>query len=193
MKKFYLHTKVAIVFLFSLFPFSNSTAQSTPASQALQYNQTFTIASTTTVFPVGWQGWLVGTAATNAFRTTAPTANSNLIASSTAANATGGLHNYNGKIGILSSAIIDPVLGLAINTTGKFNVQVRFDAMTIRNPFDGASNTMINAIDLQYRVGSISGAWTSATGSGNGFYQNNTITQTGAVTTPQNQIAQIIN
>lgn len=135
----------------------------------------------------------VGKAASSDFRTTGPTGNSNLIASINAANATGGVHNYNGKIGILSSASSDPALGLAINTTGFTNIQVKFDAMTIRNPFDGVSNTMINGVDLQYSVGSIAGEWTTATSLANGFYQNITTTQTGAVTTPQNTIAQTIN
>jgi hypothetical protein len=106
-----------------------------------------------------------------------------LIASSGASNNAGGVHNYNGKMGILSSGSSNPGITIAINTTGFNSIQVNWDAMTIRNPYDGGSNTRINEMGLQYRVGT-SGAFTNVTGS---TYQNNTTTQTGAgVTTPQN-------
>ena len=193
MKKFYFRLEIAIVFFVSLLSSTDIFSQSTPAAQALQYNQAFAIVHGSTAYPAGVQGWNLGTAASTTFRITAPTANSNMLANSTAATTTTGVHNYNGKIGILTSATGDPCLGLAISTTGKSSIQVRFDAMTIRNPWDGTTNTMINGFDLQYRVGAISGTWTSATGSANGFYQNNMTFQTGAVTTPQNQLAQIIN
>lgn len=71
------------------------------------------------------------TGPTTVFRTTAPTANLNLTASSTAATTAGGVHNYNGKIGILSSGTSDPALGLVVNTTGKINIVVTFDIATI--------------------------------------------------------------
>ena len=61
--------------------------------------------------------------------------------------------------------------------------------MTIRNPFD-VSNTRINQVDLQYRVGT-TGAFTSVTAISNGLYQNNTTNQITAVTTPQNQLAKL--
>jgi len=192
MKNDYAPSKSGIVLMlclcFSIFIY----AQTTPPAQVLQYNQTFSFAHTNTFYPTGWQGWSLGTSASATFRTTAPTGNSNLLASSTAATTTGGVHNYNGKIGILTSGAADPALGLAINTTGFSNIQVKFDAMTIRNPFDGITNTFILGIDLQYRVGSISGTWTTATSIANGFYQNNTTLQTGTVTTPQNLVAQAI-
>src|ERR1044071_2849094 len=61
--------------------------------------------------------------------------------------------------------------------------------MTIRNPHDGGSNTRINELTLQYRVGTV-GAFTSLTGI---EYQNNTTTQTGSgVTTPQNSQSKTI-
>ena len=190
MKNIYRLTFTVFIFLVSNL---HSNAQTTPPVQLLQYNQAFALVATSTVYPTGWQGWSLGSAASSSFRTTEPAGNSSLLASSTAATTTAGVHNYNGKIGILTSGSLDPSLGLAIITTGKTNIQVKFDAMTIRNPFDGTTNTMINGMDLQYRVGSIADPWISATGMANGFYQNNTTLQTGAVTTPQNTIAQIIN
>ncbi len=193
MKNVYASLWPAFIIFLNLFSVLKSSAQTTPATQTIQHNQTFTIASTTTFYPAGWQGWTLASTASATFRTTQPTGNSNLIASSLASNATGGVHNYNGKIGILSSATTDPALGVAISTTGFTNIQVKFDAMTIRNPWDGSTNTMINGMDLQYRVGSIFGTWTSATNMANGFYQNNTTQQIGGVTTPQNNIAQTIN
>src|SRR5438045_9675293 len=61
--------------------------------------------------------------------------------------------------------------------------------MTIRNPYDGSSNTRINQVDAQYRVGG-SGNFTSLSAAVNGIYQNNTTTQTGSgITTPQNSVA----
>src|SRR6185369_7519518 len=51
---------------------------------------------------------------------------------------------------------------------------------------NGSTNTRINQIDLQYRIGTI-GSFLSVSGNANGVYENNTTTQTGSgVTTPQN-------
>lgn len=166
----------------------NGLSQTAPTAQSLPYSQDFSsLAHSSTTYPAGWQGWNVGTTISSVFRTNAPTGDRALTASSSASTTSGGVHNYNGKIGMLGSGSVDPSIALAINTTGHFNVTANFDAMTIRNPYDGSSNTRINGLDLQYRVGSISGTWTSVTGLTDGFYQNNTTTQTGSgVTTPQN-------
>ncbi len=157
-----------------------------PALLSNLYAQSFSLAATSTTYPVGWQGWTVGTTSGATFRTTDPTADAAMIASSGASIATGGVHNYNGKIGMLASGSTDPSICFAISTSSRSDVKVNFDLMTIRNPYDGAANTRINAVDLQYRVGT-SGAFTSVTGIANGIYQNNTTTQVGSgVTTPQN-------
>ncbi len=163
-------------------------SQTAPTAQSLPYSQNFSsLAHSSTTYPTGWQGWNLATAMSSSFRTNAPTGDRALTASSSASTNSGGVHNYNGKIGMLGSGSVDPSIALAINTTGHFNVSVSFDAMTIRNPYDGGSNTRINGLDLQYAVGSITGTWTSVTGLTDGFYQNNTTTQTGSgVTTPQN-------
>lgn len=161
-----------------------------PTPQTIPYSQDFSalphsgVGSTT--YPAGWQGWQLSTSGSStSFRTSAATADLSLNAASSASTATGGVHNYNGKIGILATGSSDPSLALAINTAGHSNVTMSFDIMTIRNAYDGGSNTRISQVDLQYRVGT-TGSFTSVTGLTNGVYQNNTTTQTGAgVTTPQ--------
>lgn len=161
----------------------SASGQTNPAAQTLPYSQDFSgLTHVSTTYPAGWQGWDVGTSASSSFRTNAPTANRAITASSSANTTSGGVHNYNGKIGILASGSVDPALALAISTTGLSGIKVSYDIMTIRNPYDGSSNTRINEATLQYRVGT-SGAFTSLTGI---EYSNNTTTQTTAVTTPQN-------
>lgn len=162
--------------------------QTAPAAQSLPYSQDFSsLTHSSSTYPAGWQGWNLASAISSSFRTNAPVSDRALTGNSSASTSSGGVHNYNGKIGILGSGSTDPSLALAINTTGHYNVSIGFDAMTIRNPYDGGSNTRINGLDLQYAVGSISGTWTSVTGLSDGFYQNNTTTQTtSGVTTPQN-------
>lgn len=161
--------------------------QSVPSGQTLPYSQNFSsLTASSTAYPSGLQGWVVGTSSSTNFRTTPPTANSNLIAPSNASNTSSGIHNYSGKIGLLSSGSSDQSIGLALNTSGIYTVQINFDMATIRNPYDGASNTRINQVDLQYCVGSISGTWISVSGNTNGIYQNNTTAQTGAVNVPKN-------
>jgi hypothetical protein len=70
---------------------------------------------------------------------------------------------------------------LAINTSGQINISLQYDVMTLRNPYDGSSNTRINEVILQYRIGN-TGSFTNITGT---EYQNTTITQTtSGVTAP---------
>ncbi|MCW3102386.1 MAG: C-terminal target protein [Bacteroidetes bacterium] len=175
-----LHILLTLLLLNQMFSFG----QSNPAPQNLTYSENFSgLAWAATAYPTGLQGWqLAATGITGAFRTTAPTGDLALVASGDASAVAGGFYNYNGKIGFLSSGSVDPALCFSINTTGLNGVTVSFDAMTIRNPHDGGANTRINEMGLQYRLGT-AGAFTNVTGF---TYQNNTTTQTGAVTTPQN-------
>ncbi|HKR04466.1 MAG TPA: T9SS type A sorting domain-containing protein [Bacteroidia bacterium] len=190
MKNFSLLKKqigfVIVIFLYA----ANLSAQTAPPAQSLPYSQNFlALAHTSTAYPAGWQGWTLAGSSGTTFRTTAPLVAGDLAlnASSSASTTAGGIHNYNGKIGMLASGSVDPSICLAIITTGLFNVQVNFDVMNIRNPYDGGSNTRINGFDLQYRVGVITAGWISVSGQANGVYQNNTTLQTGSgVTTPQN-------
>src|ERR1035437_2354813 len=159
-------------------------AQTVPSAQSSIYSQDFSsLSSSSSTYTTGFQGWAVGTSSSSNFRTVAPTGDQALNASSSASTTNGGVHNYNGKIGILASGSVDPSLAFVVNTTGFTTVKVTFDIMTIRNPYDGSSNTRRNNVELQYRVGSSVGTFTSASGS---IYRNNTTTQTGSVTTPQN-------
>src|ERR1035437_1509135 len=159
-------------------------AQTVPSAQSLIYSQDFSsLSSSSTTYTTGFQGWAVGSSSSSSFRTTAPTGDQALNGSSSASTTTGGVHNYNGKIGILASGSVDPSIAFVVNTTGFTNVKVTFDVMTIRNPYDGSSNTRLNNVELQYLVGSSVGAFTDASGS---IYRNNTTTQTGSgATTPQ--------
>ena len=174
---------------------SGRTAQSAftdtdPTPQPIPYSQDFSAlppgGAGSTTYPTGWQGWQLSTSGSStSFRTSTATGDLPLNAGSSASTATGGVHNYNGKIGILATGSSDPSLALSINTTGHSNVTMSFDIMTIRNAYDGGSNTRISQVDLQYRVGT-TGSFTSVSGLTNGIYQNNTTTQTGVgVTTPQ--------
>lgn len=156
--------------------------QTNPTPQSLPYYQDFnSLSHSSTTYPDGWQGWTISTSPGSNFNTVAPTADRTLTALSTAATTSGNVHNYNGKIGYLNSSSLDLTIVLALNTTGYTNIQVQYDIMTVRNPYDGSSNTRINEVTLQYRVGT-TGSFTNLTGI---EYQNNTTTQTGNTTDPQ--------
>lgn len=177
MLKFYL-SGIALAFCMAL------SAQTNPNPQNIPYQQDFSaLAPTATAYPDGWQGWVLASSTSSQFRLTPPTGDKALTASGTAASTTGATYNYNGKIGWLnSSSSGDQSLVLAINTSGKTGIPVSFDAMTIRNPY-GGSNSRINELVLQYRVGT-TGNFTNIPGT---TYQNNTTNQQ-AGTDPQNPV-----
>ncbi len=162
-------------------------AQATaPAVQPLPYSQNFsTLATGSSTYPVGWQGYIISSNPGISFPINAPISDSSLITNSNASNSTGGIHNYNQKIGILDDNSTDQSLCLGINTTGSFNITVKFDIMTIRNPHNGTTNTRIVQVDLQYRANNITSTWTSVSGFATGIYQNNTTSQING-TSPQN-------
>lgn len=155
--------------------------------QPLPYTQDFaSLPHASSNYPDGWGGWKVGNGSGMTFRSAAPIADEILRPGSSASSDTGGVHNYGGKIGFLSSSSTDASVVVALDTSGFHAVTVGFDLMTIRNPYNGGSNTRINRVDLQYRVG-VTGSFKSVSGNVNGIYHNNTETQTGSgVTTPQN-------
>ena len=159
-------------------------AQTNPTPQSLPYSQDFSgLLHTSTTYPAGLQGWKISGASTTSIITTGPTADHTLTANASASTTAGGVNNYNGKIGFLASGSTNPGLALSISTTGFSNIQLSYDIMVIRNPYDGGSNTRINESVLQYRLGE-AGSFTTITGV---EYQNTTVTQTGTgVTTPQN-------
>ncbi|SFD13199.1 Por secretion system C-terminal sorting domain-containing protein [Chitinophaga sp. CF118] len=160
---------------------TNAYAQTQPPPQALPYQQHFDgLASTSTTYPDGWQGWTLSGSPSAAFNTATPSADK-ALATGSASSTTNGVYNYNGKLGFLNSGSADNCLALALNTSGQVNISVQYDVMTLRNPYDGTSNTRINEVILQYRIGS-TGTFTNITGT---EYQNTTTTQTtSGVTTP---------
>src|SRR5580765_838992 len=164
-------------------------AQTNPAPQSLPYTQNFASLTpgTVTTLPVGWAGWTVGTATSGSYRTTAATADKAVTASGTGASNTGSVYNYLDKPGFLDSGTFDGALAVAINTTGLKDIAVGYDIMTLRNPYDGTTNTRISLTTLQYRVGT-SGGFTTLNAAS---YFNNTVTQTSG-TTGQNVQARSI-
>lgn len=172
---------LSLLLLLSLFTL-NASGQTNPTAQGLPYTQDFSLVThSSSTYPAGWQGHTIATAPGGVYNTTGPTADRTLTASSTAATNSGNVHNFDGKLGFLNSASLDLTLTLALNTSGFQSVEVDYDIMTIRNPHNGGTNTRINEVSLQYRVGT-SGAWTTVSGQ---EYQNNTTEQITAVTTPQ--------
>lgn len=172
--------KTLLLFL-AITGFSHAYAQTQPSPQPLPYQQQFdALPSTSTTYPDGWQGWTLSGSPSASFNTATPSADKTLVAGS-ASSTTNGVYNYNGKLGFLNSGSADNCLVLALNTSGQVNIAVQYDVMTLRNPYDGTSNTRINEVILQYRIGS-TGSFTNITGT---EYQNTTTTQTASgVTTP---------
>ena len=160
-------------------------AQTNPVPESIAYTQTFSgTPHSSTIHPAGWQGWRIGASASSTFETSAPSADVVLIANSTAALNSGGVHNYNGALGILNSATMNAAIVLSFSTSAHSAVQVDYQLSTIRNPYNGSTNTRIEEATLQYRVGT-SGPFTTLAGP---VYTTGTTSQTTAVTTPLNTL-----
>ena len=159
-------------------------AQTFPAKQTLPYAQSFDgLAATATVYPDGFQGWTVSTAVSSDFNTSANVGvDCSLTANGAASIGTGNIYNYDGKIGFLNTGKLDFSIGFAFDATNQEAIQVQYEAMTIRNPYDATNNTRINEMVLQYRVGT-STPFVSLLSTA---YTNNDVKQITAVTTPQN-------
>lgn len=173
-----------LIFSYCLLVKGFVSAQTQPTAQPLPYQQNFdSWPHSATTFPDGWGGWTLTGSPSGNFNTLAPASDKALIANGSASGTANGVYNYNGKAGFLNSGSVDNAIVLSIITTGKTNIQFSYDVMTLRNPYDGNSNTRVNEVTLQYRIGT-TGAFTNITGT---EYQNNTTTQTGSgITTPQN-------
>jgi hypothetical protein len=132
-----------------------TTPPTMPEPQSLPYIQDFSsFTGKTSTFPTSWQGWVVAKAIPSGKgRINIPLTDYKL-GGGTAASSKTGFYDFGGKIGFLSSGT-DLALCLAINTTGKENVKVTFDAMSMRNLYDGVSNSsgFQYGLMLQYRVG----------------------------------------
>jgi len=159
-------------------------AQNQPTAQTLPYNQDFSsLAATATTYPSGFQGWTASTSPGSSYNTNGtPVSDRALTSSSTASTSSGNIHNYDGKIGFLNTGSFDFTIALAIETTGKTGITVQYDAIVIRNPYDGTSNTRVSEMALQYRVGTTASFTTLAPTA----YLSNTTKQITAVTTPVN-------
>ena len=162
--------------------------QTFPPKQALPYAQNFDkLASSSAIYPDGFQGWTASIKPGSSFNTNAVLiADRPLVPSSTALTGSGNFHNYDGKIGFLNNADLDLTIGFAFDGTNQKAIQVQYDAMTIRNPYgtiiSGNSSNRINEMVLQYRIGNGASFTTVPTT----LYSNNEIAQITAVTTPQN-------
>ncbi|MBS0029411.1 T9SS-dependent choice-of-anchor J family protein [Chitinophaga sp. 22321] len=168
----------------------SAVGQTNPGAQSLPYQQNFdALPASATLYPAGWQGWLLSGAPSGSFNTATPAGDKPLIASGSASSTANGVYNYAGKLGFLNSGSADNALVLSINTGGQQNVQLSYDVMTIRNPYDGNSNSRINEVVVQYRIGD-TGSFTSI---GETAYQNDTITQTGSgITQPQHLVSESV-
>lgn len=184
MRNFQIKLNVLFLSMITLIMVNLVQGQTTnPAPKNIPFVEDFsTLAHASTTYPDGFQGWTISTSPGSSFNTNAPTADRSLVANSNASTTSGNVHNYNGKIGFLNTSSLDLSIVFAINTTGKENIQVTYDVMTIRNPYDGTSNTRINEVTLQYRIGT-TGNFVNLTGV---EYQNNTTNQTSTTTNPQN-------
>ncbi len=178
-------SRVVLVCLVGLSGVVEATAQTDPVPESLAFSQSFSATPhNSATYPTGWQGWRIGTSASTSFETSAPSADVVLIANSTAALNSGGVHNYNGALGILNSATMNAAIVLSFSTSAHSAVQVDYQLSTIRNPYNGSTNTRIEEATLQYRVGT-SGSFTTLAGP---VYTTGTTSQTSAVTTPLNPL-----
>src|SRR6218665_976188 len=146
MKKLYLSRLFLAVLCFFGFVSGNLFAQTMPAPQKLPHSQNFnTLLVTDTSYPAGYQGWTAGTSnppGDSQFATSGTfCADRALVANSSASTNSGNFHNYNGKIGFLTTGSLDLTIGFAFDATGQSPIPVEYDAMTIRNPYgDGTNN-----------------------------------------------------
>jgi hypothetical protein len=188
MRQFYqIRHFLAFLSIFCCFTGSLIAQGTLPVPQNIPYLQDFsTLLSSSITYPPGFQGWTASLAPGSSYNTNAILgADRALTANSSASITSGNFHNYNGKIGFLNSGSLDLTIGLAINTQGKSAIEVQFDAMVIRNPYDGSTNTRINEMVLQYRIGNTTVFNTLPTTS----YLSNTVKQTASgVTTPVNPV-----
>jgi hypothetical protein len=181
------------VLLLSLFTGKEVFAQFPhPSPQTLPYVENFNTSlatATTTTYPSGWRAYKLASAApSSGGRTANPTADiAALTASGTAGSSGSGAYNFTGKLGWLSTASFDAGMVLSLTTTGSSGVKLNFDLMTIRNPYDGSTNTYLEAVVLMYRTDTTA-AFTTISYSP-AEYQQNTTTQTSTTTTGQ----QIVN
>lgn len=156
-------------------------AQTNPTPQALPYTQDFSsLPHSSSTFPDGWQGWKLSGTINNSYNSNTPNGDVALVANGTAAFSTNGVYNYDGKVGFLSSGSSgeNNAVVLSLDASNRKSIQVTYDVMTIRDPYDGGSNTRINEVTLQVRVGN-SGNFVTLAGQ---EYQSNQTPQASGTT-----------
>ncbi|MEZ7504489.1 MBG domain-containing protein [Flavobacterium sp. Arc2] len=151
-KSAYLLAFLSVFCCFSLPVFAQVTS---PVAQTLPYLQNFgDLTSTSTTYPPGFQGWSTNSYPGASYNTSASlAADKPLTANSTASTTSGNIHNYNGKIGFLNTGSLDLTIAFAFSTSDKYGIELKYDAMVIRNPYDGNSNNRISEMIVQYRIG----------------------------------------
>ncbi len=134
-----------------------------PTPQSLPYSQDFSSFIGTTdndtigtvrSYLDGWQGWKVAAATpSSSGRINFPLSDLKILVGDATRSSTG-IYDFTGKIGFLSAGT-DIAISLAVNTTGKSNIKITFDAMTMRNTYDGTGlgTGYKYGLILQYRVG----------------------------------------
>lgn len=172
--------------VWSCFVLLGSVGEATePVPQAIPCTWDFsTWDASSTNYPLGVIGWKIRGDSSAVFSVSPALSDQFLIAPSDASKTVGGLHNYAGKLGILDISSSGYSLACAVSTLEKTNVTVVYDIMTIRNPFDGTTNTRTNECTLQYRVG------TNGNFALTGLSYMNDATQQKGGTTPQKPCTQ---
>ena len=155
-------------------------AQTTQIVPAIgTYSQNFnSLDGTSTTYPSGFQGVKISSSVPSlAGRLNAAGTAVNLTANGTAATSSSGIYDFNGKIGVFSNTLNDYAIILSLNTTAvpsnKY-VQIKFDAMVMRNLYDGVNNKYLQGLAFMYRIGN-SGDYTLVN---NDFITNETTTNT---------------
>lgn len=154
-----------------------------PTPQPLPYSQDFsTLPHSSSTWPDGMAGWRIDSTPSTEYSIDPPSYHRSMTASGYAEATGASIYNYNGKIGIQDPTGWSFAIVFALNTSGKRNIQIDYDIMTIRNPYGYGSSNHINEATLQYRIGT-AGNFTTLPGIG---YQNNTVQQINKTTNPQN-------
>ncbi|MDQ6531905.1 T9SS-dependent choice-of-anchor J family protein [Flavobacterium sp. LHD-85] len=189
MKKLYFSRLLALLCFFCCIS-GDLFAQTNPTPQTLPIDQRFIgFAANSTTYPAGFQGWLVSSSQNTSTYSTALSGDRALIASSTAFTTSGNIHNFDGKIGFLNTTSADFAIGFAFSSSGITGVRVEYDAMVIRNPYDGTANYRLQEMALQYRVG-VSGPFITLPSTA--YINNSTTPQLTAVTNPLDNIVKRI-
>lgn len=118
--------------------------------------------SGTDIYPSGWGVWNIGAVQQGGLPNPriieSPTTNSiaKLNIGGSAATTTASVYTFGQRLGFKNGTSSDFAIYAALSTTsvptGK-SVKISFDAMVIRNLYDGTTNDFMLALALQYRIG----------------------------------------